>query len=90
MPPAGLLQKGLRKKLFGFYQEELPKRCSSCKLLRATDRLWYTQWKVCIGCLEKFALGNSRGSSDFPEGRSPEGMSDYPRDLPWANLPDNA
>jgi hypothetical protein len=26
----------------------------------------------------------------FPEGRSPEGKSDYLRDLPWANLPDNA
>ena len=27
----------------------------------------------------------SRGKSDFPEGRSPEGKSDYPRDLPWTN-----
>ena len=31
-------------------------------------------------------LGRSRGKSDFPEGRSPKGKSDYPRDLPWANF----
>ena len=41
--------------------------------------IWYKQWKVRSGCLEKVALGNSQGSSDFPEGRSPEGMSDDPR-----------
>ena len=35
---------------------------------------------------EKFALGRSRGKSDFPEGRSLEGKSDYPMDLPWANF----
>ena len=37
---AGLPNKGIRKKLFGFYQGKLPERCSSCKLLKTTDRLW--------------------------------------------------
>ena len=41
-------------------------------LIQKTDK----QWKVCCGCLEKLALGNFRGSSDFPEGPSPEGKSD--------------
>ena len=36
--------------------------------------------------MEKFALGRSQWKSDFPEGRRPEGKSDYPRDLPWANF----
>ena len=48
--------------------------------------VWYKQWKVRSGCLEKVALGNSRGSSDFPEGRSPDGMSDYPREFPRATF----
>ena len=36
------------------------------------NRMWYKQWKVRSGCLEKFALGNSRGqifqttNKDFP------------------------
>ena len=37
-------QLGLRKnaqcKTWAFYQEELPKRCSSCELLKATDIIW--------------------------------------------------
>ena len=37
-------------------------------------------------CLEKFALGKSRGKSGFSEGRSPEGKSDYPKNLLWANF----
>ena len=41
------------------------------------------------GCQEKFALGNSRESSDFPEGRSPKGKSDNSREFPWPNFPDN-
>ena len=57
----------------------------SCPL----PQTWYKQWKVRSGCLEKFALGNSRGSSDFPEGRSPKGKSDDLREFPWANFSDN-
>ena len=60
--------------------------------------VWYKQWKVRSGCLDKFALGNSRESSDFLEGRSPEGKSDDPREksddpreksavVVWKNLP---
>ena len=48
--------------------------------------VWDKQWKSRMSCLEKFALGRFRGKSDFPEGRSPEGKSDYPRDLPWKNF----
>ena len=48
--------------------------------------IWDKQWKSHRSCLEKFALGRSRRKSDFPEGPSPEGMSDYPKDLPWANF----
>ena len=40
-------------------------------------------------CLEKFALGNSQGSSDFPEGHSREGKSDDPREFPRAKFSDN-
>ena len=47
-------------------------------------KLWDEQ-----GCLEKFALGNSRESLDFPEGRSPEGKSDDVREFPMANSSDN-
>ena len=36
----------------------------------------------------KSCLGRSLGKSDFLEGRSPAGMSDYPGYLPWANIPD--
>ena len=50
----------------------------------ATD--WDKLWKSRRSSLEKFALGKSQGKSDFPEGRSPEGKSDYPRDFPWANF----
>ena len=46
------------------------------------DKLWNSH----RSCLEKFALERSRGKSDFPEGRSLEGKSDYLRDLPWANV----
>ena len=53
------------------------------------SQLWYKQWKVHNGCLEKFALGNFRGSSDFPEGCSLEWNSDDPREFPWANCSDN-
>ena len=52
-------------------------------------QLWDKQWKVRSSCLEKIALGNSRGSSDFPKGRSPEGKSDDPREFLRANLSDN-
>jgi hypothetical protein len=48
--------------------------------------IWDKQWKIRRSCLEKFALRRSRGKSEFPEGRSPEGKSDYPRDLLWANF----
>ena len=47
-------------------------------------KLWDEQ-----GCLEKFALGNSRESLDFPEGRSPEGKSDDVMEFQWANFSDN-
>ena len=33
--------------------------------------LWDKHWKSCRRCLDKFALGRSRGKSDFPEGSSP-------------------
>ena len=36
---------------------------------------------------EKFALGNSQGSSDFPSGLRPSGKSDDPREFPRANFP---
>ena len=52
----------------------------------STIAVWDKLWKSRRSCLEKFALGRSRGKSDFPKGRSPEGKSDYPRDLPWANF----
>ena len=52
----------------------------------ATLLIWYKQWKVRSGCLEKVALGNSRGLSDFPKGRSPEGKSDDPREFPRATF----
>ena len=77
----------------------IPNRCTVHTLIqlqiyfhfqtKALIKTWYKQWKVRSGCLEKVALGNSRGSSDFPEVRSPEGKSDYPRDLLWANFSDN-
>jgi hypothetical protein len=35
---------------------------------------------------EKFACGNSRGSSDFPFGLRPLGKSDDPREIPRANF----
>ena len=38
-------------------------------LFTRDNSIWYKQWKVLSGCLEKVALGNTRGSSDFPEGR---------------------
>ena len=43
MPPAGLLVDQFRRKLYikyAFYQEELPKRCSSFELLKPNERLW--------------------------------------------------
>ena len=54
-----------------------------------TQDIWYKQWKVRDGCLEIFAVGNSGESSDFPEGRSPKGKSDDPREFPGANFSDN-
>ena len=42
---------------------------------------WNKKWEVCSGCLEKFAQGNSQGSSDLPEERSAKGKSDDPRKL---------
>ena len=33
--------------------------------------LWYKQWKVCRGCLEKFALGNSESHQTFPRCAAP-------------------
>ena len=35
---------------------------------------------------EIFALKNSLGSSEFPSGLRPSGMSDVPRELPKANF----
>ena len=59
------------------------KSCKVCSVLSCSQ---CKQCKSRRSCLEKFALGKSRGKSDFPEGRSPEGKSDYLRDLPWANF----
>ena len=52
---------------------------------------WYKQWKIRRGCLEEFLSREVPRViiSDFPDGRSPKGKSDYPWDLLWANLPDN-
>ena len=44
------------------------------------------QWKVLSGCLEKVALRNSLGSSDFPSGLRPSGKSDDPREFPRATF----
>ena len=55
-----------------------PRKRNKCSLPRPTPLDWYKQWKVRRGFLEKFALGRSRGN-----------QSDYLRDLPWANFPDN-
>ena len=46
----------------------------------------YKQWKVLSGCLEKVALGNFLGSSDFPSGLRPSGKSDDPREFPRATF----
>ena len=46
------------------------------------ETLWDKQWKKRRRCLDKFALGRSRGKSDFPERRSPEGNSDFFGTLP--------
>ena len=40
------------------------------KSIQLEVNVWYKQWKVRSGCLEKFALGNSRESSDFHEGQT--------------------
>ena len=53
-----------------------------CFLCVCVSCVWDKQWKSRSRCLDKFALGRSQGKSDFPEGRSPEGTSDYPMDLP--------
>ena len=50
------------------------------------NMIWCTVGKA----MDKFALERSQGKSDFPKGHNPGGRSDYPRDLPRANLPDNA
>ena len=44
------------------------------------------QWKFLSGCLEKVALGNSLGSSDFPLGLRPSGKSEDPREFPRATF----
>ena len=44
------------------------------------------QWNVLCGCLEKVALGNSLGSSDFPSGLRPSKKSDDPREFPRATF----
>ena len=44
------------------------------------------QWKVLSGYLEKVALENSLGSSDFPSGLRPSGKSDDPREFPRATF----
>ena len=49
-------------------------------------KVWDEEWKSRRGCLENFVLGRFLGKLDFVEGRSPEGKSDYLRDLPWANF----
>ena len=61
-----------------------------CTLYRGSVYLevavvWDKQWKSRRGCLEKFALGRSRGISDFPEGHSPQG----PEGPPLGKYPDN-
>ena len=58
---------------------------AECNLL-PHSALWDKLWKSGRSCPKKFALRKSRGKSDFPEGHSPEGKSDYPRDLQWANF----
>ena len=50
---------------------------------------WYKHWKVRRSCLEKIALGNSQESSDFPEGCSPKGKCNDPREFPWVNFSNN-
>ena len=43
MTPAGLTVDEFKRKLYikyAFYQEELPKRCSSFVLLKPNERLW--------------------------------------------------
>ena len=42
------------------------------------------------GCLEIFSPGRSQGKADCPEGYSPEGQSDYPRDLLWEIFLENS
>ena len=34
---------------------------TKCEALPLAARVWYKQWKVRRGCLEKFARGTSRG-----------------------------
>ena len=51
-------------------------------LIQNSDR----QWKVLSGCLDKVALGNSLGSSDFPSGLRLSGKSDDPREFPRATF----
>ena len=53
------------------------------------EKVWYKQWKVRSGCLEKFSQWNSKGSSNFPEGCKPKGKSDDPRKFSWAYFSDN-
>ena len=47
VPPAGLPNYGLRReaqfKTLACHQEEVPKRCSSCEVPRATERIWIMQ-----------------------------------------------
>ena len=67
------IAQGSLQQIFMFYiVKAIPKKAFDCfpLLLLIISYIWYKQWKVRSGCLEKFTPGNSRGSSDFPEGRS--------------------
>ena len=82
------LQLGELKRVYRKISFLLPTLFLHSRLNRVSY-LWYKHWKVCRGCLEKFVLGNSRESSDFPEGHRPEGKTDDPREVLWASYSDN-
>ena len=60
--------------------------CKTVHKQNSSVKLFYKNMEQTMenqkGCLEIFALGRSRGKSDFSEGRSHEWKSDYPKDLP--------
>ena len=69
------IAQGSLQQIFMFYiVKAIPKKAFDCfpLLLLIISYTWYKQWKVRSGCLEKFALGNSRGqifqttTKDFP------------------------